>query len=69
MSDKIHTLTLQEKETFTLYLALGIARQHFELEFEKTGNPEFEKDVETLRNLTQRVFKLINPDETKPSLN
>lgn len=69
MSNKTHTLTLQSEEAFTLYMALGIARQHFETEIERSHNPALEKDIETLRSLTQRVYKLINPDEPKPSAN
>jgi hypothetical protein len=64
-----HHFILHEKEPLVPYRVLVEARQIKELEYDETRNLFVLEEIEQLRKLIDRVFRLMGTDTASPSMN
>jgi len=69
MSTKDNILILQEKEPFVLYKVLVEACRFKEAEYDESRNPRVLKEIQILRKLINRVFKLSKWKQDKKKIN
>ncbi len=64
MKAPFHILILDDQETFLLYKSIVESIQYNEIEFENTKDPLVFEEIKQLRQLTRKVFLLMNRGST-----
>jgi len=69
MIQKHSSLNLSGKEPFVLLMVLVEARKEKMLEFKKTLDPDLLEEIQVLKRLITKVFKLATGEKVLPSAN